>query len=82
MCSTVNNTEKNSQTEYKIQPILLRYVLKYDSIKSFTFNFSKFHISFSSLNISVSIYAVYKQKIPLPQHCLNARNKSSLGPEK
>lgn len=53
MCSTVNNTEKtNSQTEHKVQPILLRYVLKHNSIKSFAFNFSNFHISFSSLNIS------------------------------
>lgn len=63
MCLIVNSIEKtNSWAEHEVQPILLRYLLKYDSIRSFAFYFSNFHISFSSLNISVSIYAIYKQK--------------------
>lgn len=63
MCSIVSNIEKtNSWVECEAQPTLIRHVLKYDSTKSFAFNFSNFHVYFSSLNISVSICAVYKQK--------------------
>lgn len=55
MYSIVNNIEKtNSWAQHEVQPILLRCVIKYDSITGFTFNFSNFNICFSPLNISAS----------------------------